>query len=259
MKFFSSLKQKAINFLDPYKTKGPVTYAAAEQAIGIILITDGFFGIDSPFGQKRRPGIFGTIGGIIFGMIIMCIPVFFGNISGINEMTAETSAIIVSIGPAHYTKNDNGSSSASCPLTVKYSVDDKEFTKQSSISSSNYCSLLVGQIIDINYNPSKPGSWAYGAKTINKFLKIFFWVGLLVIISNIITFFIRLFSIIFGWKLLKDGRKNAVNLPVGTNLQNMIDEIKQNFIASIFGFGNTPSGRVPEASSIKQKTNKPGI
>jgi hypothetical protein len=62
MKLFSSLKQQAVNFLEPHKEKGPATYAAAEQAIGAILITDGFIGIDNPFGSKKRPGIFGTLG-----------------------------------------------------------------------------------------------------------------------------------------------------------------------------------------------------
>jgi hypothetical protein len=246
MKFFSSLKQTAINFLEPYKTKEPATYAAAEQAIGAILITDGFIGIDNPFGRNKRPGIFGTIGGIVIGVIFMFIPTFFGNISGINNMTAVTSATVVSVGSADYTIDDNGGSSASCPLTVSYSVNGREYTNKSSISSSNYCSLSGGQTITINYNPANPGSWAYGAKTISNFLQIFFWVGLLALISSIITFFIRLFSIIFGWKLLKDGRKNVANLPSGTNLQTMIEEIKRNFTASIFGFGGTQPGYMPE-------------
>ena len=168
-------------------------------------------------------------------------------------MTAVTSATVVSVGPASYTRNSNGNSSASCPLSVSYSVNGQEYTNQSSISSSNQCSLSAGQNITINYNPANPGSWAYGTKTISNFLQIFFWAGLLVLISSITTFFIRLFSIIFGWKLLKDGRKNAVSLPAGTNLQTMIDEIKQNFTASIFGFGGTQNiatpGNIPNPPS----------
>ena len=39
---------------------------------------------------------------------------------------------------------------------------------------------------------------------------------------------------------LKDGRKNAASLPAGTNLQTMIDEVKKDFTASIFGFGTGP-------------------
>ena len=244
MTIFSTLKQDALNFLEKYKTKEPATYAAAEQAIGAILILDGFIGIDNPFGRKKRRGIVGTMGGVILGIIFMLIPTIFGSVTGINTMTATTSATIVSVGPASYTKNSSGSSAA-CPLTVSYLVNGQQYTNPSTFSTSSNCALTSGQVININYNPANPASWAYATKTINTFLKIFFWAGLLVIISSIITFFIRLFSIIYGWKLLKDGRRNAANLPPGTNMQTMIEEIKKDFTTSIFGFGNAQSIPVP--------------
>jgi len=249
MKFFSNLKKTAINFLEPYKTKGPAAYAAAEQAIGAILITDGFIGLENPFGQKKRPGIFGTIGGIVMGIIFMLIPTIVGNISGIKDMTSTTSATVVSVG----------NNSDSCSLTVNYFIDGREYTKQSSMSSSNYCSLSSGQTININYNPTNPGSWAYEVKMINNIVKIFFLAGLIVLISNIITFFIRLFSIIFGWKLLRDGRKNAANLPPETNLQTMITEIKQSFISLTFGFGGTQSVYTPKTPDQTQGPINPNM
>lgn len=236
MAIFSSLKQNAINFLEAYKTKEPATYAAAQQAIGAILITDGFIGIDNPFGAKKRAGIFGTIGGMVLGVIFMFVPTFFGNMTGINQMTATTSATVVSVGEAKETGGDN-SSSSSCSLTASYSVNEQAYNNQSSMSGSDYCSLSQGQLITINYNPANPASWVYGAKSISNILQIFFWLGLFTLVSSIITFFIRLFSIIFGWKLLRDGRKNAANLPAGTNMQTMINEIKKDFTSSIFGFG----------------------
>ena len=172
MKLFSSLKTNALNFLESYKAKGPATYAAAEQAIGAILITDGFLGINHPFGQKKRPGIFGTIGGMVFAIIFIFVPTFFGNLSGINNMTVTTSAKVVSVGPTNYTRSSNGSSSATCPLTVSYTVNGQAYTNPSSMSSSDYCSLSTGQIITINYNPANPGAWIYGAQTIKNILQI---------------------------------------------------------------------------------------
>jgi hypothetical protein len=237
---FSSLKQKAVDFLEPYKQKEPAAYAAAEQAIGAVLITDGFIGIGNPLGGKKRPGIFGTIGGMILGIIFMFIPTIFGSLSGINSMTAVTSATVTSLS-SHVTYSTNGGSSTACSLTAQYTVNGKEYTNPSSMSSSNYCALTQGQTININYNPSNPGSWVYGAKTISNILLIFFWVGVIALISSIFTFFIRLASIIFGWKLLKDGRKNATNLPADTNFQTMVSEIKQNFTSSLFGFGGSAS------------------
>lgn len=229
MNIFSTLKQSAVSFLDTQQSKGPATYAAAKQALGAVLITDGFVGIENPFGSKKRSGIFGALVGVVFGVIFMFIPTFFGNLTGINNMTAMVSATVVSVGPASYGESNSG---PACSLIVNYLVNGQEYTQSSSFSSSANCSLSPGQVITINYNPTSPGSWGYGTKTINAFLKVFFWVGLLVVISNIITFFIRLFSIIFGWKLLRSGRRDAANLPAGTNIQTMVNEIKQNFLST---------------------------
>ena len=233
MKLFSSLKQRAVEFLEPYKTKEPATYAAAEQAIGAILITDGFVGINNPFGKNKRPGILGTFSGIILGIIFMFIPTFIGTMTGIDKMTAAVPATVVSVG--EMVSNSKGG--GTCALIVQYSVEGQEYTKPSSMSSSEYCSLSQGQTITIKYNPANPSAWVYGAEKIKLFAYVFFGAGLLVFISSIITFFIRLFSIIFGWKLLKDGRKNAAALPAETNLDTIINEIKQNFVSSIFSFG----------------------
>jgi hypothetical protein len=235
MKLFSNLKQQAVNFLEPYKTKGPATYAAAEQAIGAILITDGLLGIENPFGQKKRPGIFGTFSGMILGIIFILVSGFIGTMTNIKNMTETVPAVVVLVGDMVRSSSSKGGST--CALEVRYTVDGQEYTKQSSMTATNYCSLSAGQMIDINYDPKNPGSWAYGAGTIDIFLKIFFWVGVFALISSIVTFFIRLFSIIFGWKLLRDGRRNAAALPVGTNLGTIINEIKQNFVSSIFAFG----------------------
>lgn len=233
MKFFSSLKGQALSFLEGYKTREPATYAAAEQAVGAILITDGLIGIEMPFGQKKRPGIFGTVVGIAIGVVFMFIPSVFGNMSGLNNMTAITTATVVSVGQGSYTSKGG----STCSMSARYIVDGQEYSSMSTISSSGICSLSPGQQVKISYDPVNPVSWAYDTAAPNLVLKIFFWIGLLFVISNIFTFFVRLFSIIFGWKLLKDGRKNAASLPPGTNLQTMIDEIKKNFMSSAFNFG----------------------
>lgn len=242
MKLFSSLKQHAVGFLDSYKAKGPASYAAAEQAIGAVLIADGLFGIENPFGQKKRPGIFGTFSGMILGIVFILIPGFIGTMTNVKNMTSTVSAIVVSVGNIVRSGNSGG---GTCGLEVRYVVDGQEYIKQSSISSSDQCSLSVGQAIDINYDPKNPNSWAYGAGSIGIFLKVFFWAGILLLISSIVTFFVRLFSIIFGWKLLRDGRRNAAALPAGTNLETIISEIKQNFVSSIFGFGGAQGTTAP--------------
>lgn len=156
--------------------------------------------------------------------------------TNIKNMTETVPAVVVSVGDMVISKKADGSSNGgTCGLEVRYTVNGQEYTKQSSMSASNYCSFSTGQTINIDYDPSNPGSWAYETKTIKMFLNIFFWAGILVLISSLVTFFIRLLSIIFGWKLLRDGRKNAATLPPNTNLGTIIKEIKQNFTASVFG------------------------
>lgn len=246
MKIFSTLKNQASEFLESYKAKGPASYAAAQQAIGAVLIADGFVGIDNPLGQKKRPGIFGTIIAIGMAIIFIFIPSFIGGMMKIDNMTAITEAKVVTVG----------NSGESCSLTVSYMVDGREYTKRSPMSSSNYCSLSEGETININYDPENPGSWIYGAKIVKGFLSIFFWVGILLLISSIMTFFLRLFSIIFGWKLLMAGRKNAKALPADTNWKTMISEIRQSFTSSIFGFGGTQNNVMSTIDSVTQNLNQ---
>ena len=61
--------------------------------------------------------------------------------------------------------------------------------------------------------------------------------GAIVAVTSLVTFAIRLLSIIFGWKLLKSGRALAKTLPAGTDLSTIKNEIKQNFAKSVFGMG----------------------
>ncbi len=256
MKLFSNLKQRAVEFLEPYKAKGPATYAAAEQAIGAVLIADGLIGIENPFGSKKRPGIFGTLSGMILGIIFILVPGFIGNVTNIKNMTETVPAVVVSVGDMVRSNSSSGDDISTCSLAVHYTVDGQEYEKPSSMSASNYCSLSAGQTIVVNYDPNNPGSWGYGTKTVSTILNIFFWVGVFALISSIVTFFIRLFSIIFGWKLLRDGRKNAATLPSGTNLGTIINEIKQNFVSSIFAFGGTQNSIT---SMLTQNTVSPTI
>lgn len=231
---FSTLKNKAKDFLGQYEQKDPVTFAAAQQAIGGLLILDGFVGIDNPFEGKKRSGIFGTLVGVVLGIVFMFVPGFFGNITGVNNMTATTNATVVSMIPVASTSSQSGNA---CSLNVQYTVAGKVYTQPSSMSSSDNCTLTAGQTIAISYNPQNPGAWAYNLKSTTMSLGLFFWGGLLVAITSFITFIIRLLSIIFGWKLLQSGRALAKTLPQGVSLGALIQEIKQNFTGSIFGRG----------------------
>jgi hypothetical protein len=237
--FYKSIKNHAEQFLGNYKSENPATFAAAQQAIGGLLILDGFVGIDNPLGGKKRSGIFGSLIGIVVGLVFIFGTGFISNLMGINKMTATTTATVVSVSQPTYTNtgNNNSSGGSSCTPTAKYTVNGKEYTQTSSSGSSSACSLTQGQSVNINYDPNNPGRWAYDLNTVKTVLKIFPIVGAIVAITSLVTFVIRLLSIIFGWKLLKSGRALAKTLPAGTDLATIKNEIRQKFAQSVFGMG----------------------
>lgn len=253
-----NLKGQAQSFLDQYRNQSPAGFAAAQQAIGGLLILDGFFGIPHPFGGKKRPGIFGSITGIVVGIIFLIIPIFIGSLTGINKLTATTNAKVVSVQQHQSTTtNSNGTqqTSTSCTAVATYTVNGQQYTQQSSMGSSSLCSLTQGQLTKIYYNPKNPGQWGSDVKTIGLILKAFYIAGILIIISSLTTFIIRLLSIIFGWKLLKSGRKLAKTLPPGTDLTTAIKEVENSFKSSLFGFeSNAASPMSPNVSPVQMQS-----
>lgn len=248
---FKTLKNEASGFLNRYKAESPASYAAAQEAVGGMLILDGLVGIDNPFEGKNRPGIFGTLITIVFGIMFLFVPTIFGNITGINKMTATTTGTVVSNSQQQSTitgTNGQRQTSTTCSATAKYTVNGKEYTQQSSMSSSGMCALATGQSVQVYYNPSQPTQWATDVKTVGNILKLFFWAGIVVIIVGIFTFCVRLLSIIFGWKLLRNGRALAKTLPSGTDLSTVVNEIKQEFSKHVFSFGSL-AAPMPQAAT----------
>jgi hypothetical protein len=255
--FYKNIKNHAEQFLGNYKSQNPATFAAAQQAIGGLLILDGFVGIDNPLGGKKRSGVFGSLIGLVVGLVFLFGSGFFGNLFGINKLTATTTATVVSVSQPTATSTDsNGSTSGgSCTPQAKYTVNGKEYMQTSSSGSSSACSLTPGQTININYDPASPGAWAYDLNTVKTVLKIFPIVGAIVAVTSLVTFVIRLLSIIFGWKLLKSGRALAKTLPAGTDISTIKNEIEQNFAKSVFGMGG--NGQVPAQSAPSQSPQPP--
>lgn len=254
--FYKNLKNQAEQFLGGYKQDNPTTFAAAQQAIGGLLILDGFIGIDNPLGGKKRNGIFGSLIGVVVGLVFVFGTGFIGNLFGINKLTATTTATVVSISQPSSTSTNSSSSASgrSCTPQAKYTVDDKEYTQTSSSGSSSACSLTAGQTININYDPSNPGAWAYDLSTVKTLLKIFPIVGVIAVMTSLFTFVIRLLSIIFGWKMLKSGRALAKSLPEGTNLSTIKNEIRQNFAKSIFGIAGSSQTPTPTPTDPQPPT-----
>lgn len=232
---FGKIKKAATSFLEKYKTNDPVVYAAAQQAVGGLLILDAFIGIENPLDGRKRSGIFGALIGIIVGTVFLFVPTIFNAVSGVNQLTTTATATVVSISKNQIT-NTNGSTSTSCNAVASYTIKGTLYHQPSSIESSSMCSMTIGSSITIKYNPNNPAAWGYNVDSLNFYLKIFAVMGGLVILTSLVTFVIRLLSIIFGWKLIKSGRALAKTLP-GTNLGTLINEIKKDFANHVFGFG----------------------
>jgi hypothetical protein len=194
--------------------------------------------------------------GIFFGLVFVFGTAIVANLFGINKMTAVTQAQVVEVGPRQVERNSDGSTSGgSCSLTAKYTVSGKEYTQAASIESGSNCELKQGQTISVNYDPSNPSKYVYDLGSVKAFMKVFPIIGGIFVVVCSFTFLVRLISIIFGWKLLKNGRALAKTLPAGTNIESIKNEIKENFAKSIFGTGNNQLN-TPTSTPTKPTTKK---
>lgn len=260
------VKSAAEGFLNQYRTGNPASYAAALQAVGGLLILDGFIGIDNPFGSKKRSGIFGSLIGVVFGIVILFFGGLFFNLLGAQNLTADATGQITAIGaPQTHTDTDsdgNKSTSTTCSMTVQYTVSGKEYTRPTKSESSGNCNTAVGNSIAIKYDPANPNDFdtASTVNTINTIKKFTPFIGLFVLLSSGVVFTIRLLSIIFGWKLLKTGRAMAKTLPAGTDLSTVKNEIRQNFAQHLFSFGSgnvQPPVQQAQPQAAAQPTSVP--
>lgn len=151
-------------------------------------------------------------------------------------MTATTTATVVSVSQST-SSSSSSNSGDTCTVQARYTVNGQEYTQTASSGSSSACSLVQGQTININYDPNSPGAFAYDLGTVKTALNIFRFAGALVVVTSMITFTLRLLSIVFGWKLVQSGRALAKTLPAGTDLATIQNEIKENFAKSVFGIG----------------------
>jgi Protein of unknown function (DUF3592) len=236
--FYTNMKNKAKAFLANYESKDAATTAAAYEAIGGLLILDGFMGMPHPLSGKKRTSIFGNLIGILFGIALLFAPAIYSH-SAQAKMTSTTTGTVTEVSQpvVNTTRNSNGSTSTSstCSITAKYTVNSQEYTQTSASSSSGDCALIKGDTITVNYNPNNPGSWDYNISGLKSIVKYFVWVGAVVIVFSSIGFLFRLFTIWFGWRLLQRGRGLAKTLPNGGNLASMISQIKTEFSKNIFG------------------------
>ena len=236
--FYTNMRDKAKSFLAKYEGKDTASMAAAEQAIGGLLILDGFIGMPHPLSGKKRSSIFGNFIGILFGIALLFAPALYSH-SAQAKMTATTTGTVVAVSQPQInsTTDSNGktTTTSTCSLSAKYTVSGQEYTQTSYSSSSSNCSLIANSAVTVNYNPSNPGSWDTNVKELKGVMKYVQWGGIFLIVISSIGFLFRLFTIWFGWRLLQRGRKLAKTLPDGGKLASMIKKIREEFSKNVFG------------------------
>ena len=89
------IKSAAEGFLGQYKSDNPASYAAAQQAVGGLLILDGFIGIDNPLGNNKRSGIFGSLIGVVVGLVFVFGTDLIGILFVITKLTATPTRTVV--------------------------------------------------------------------------------------------------------------------------------------------------------------------
>lgn len=236
--FYTNMQSKAKNFLAKYENKNTATSAAAYQAIGGLLILDGFFGMPHPLSGKKRTSIFGNLAGIIIGVLFLFAPTLYSHTSQA-KMTSVTTGKVTEVSQPTVTTNKNSdgttSTTSTCKLTATYTVEGKEITQTSTSETTSACKQIAGNEISVNYDPKNPGSWDYDIKGLKTIIKYTVWLGVALIVLSSVGFIFRLFTIWFGWRLIMRGRSLARKLPNGGNLASMISNIKKEFSKNIFG------------------------
>ena len=227
---------KANTFLAKYENKSKASMAAAYEAIGGLIMLDAVFGMPHPLSGRKRSSILGTLTGILVGIAFLFAPTLY-NHSAQAKMTSQTTGTVVSISaPVTNTTTDkNGThTTTTCTLVAKYNVGGKDYNGTTASGTNSNCSQVAGNTINLYYNPNNPTSIDTSIGTLKTVVKIFFWVGVVIIITGTISFLFRLFAIWFGWKLFRRGRSIAKTLPNGGNLASMISSIKDEFKKNVF-------------------------
>lgn len=205
MRTLSRLQVLRRELQDP--SRDPFLRGRLSQLAGMLLVTDGLIGIDNPLDRRRgRPGVVGAIFLIVFGAIFLSSGMFFISQAKPLEGGQITTGEIVALNSRTSTDSD-GHTSTTCAPSVSYRVDDIPRETRAPYSSSGLCGLTVGSPVEVSYLPDDPARarplFDEGAGS----LWIFVGVGAAIVCWGLVTFLLRLGSIILGVYLLARGRR----------------------------------------------------
>ena len=222
---------QAKQVLNEYESRDPHLAGQIRRGVGGVLIADGLVGLENPFdGKKTRPGILGSLIGIIFGVPFLFIGLFIAG-TGADTDSVTTGTV------SQLSVSNSGDSGPTCTITATYKVDGKEYVKTAAISSSGDCSKSVGTPVEVKYNSANPAEAEVGPSSF-WFGLIFVGAGLLVMVTGILTFLIRAASIIFGIMIYRSGSKMVAANPArssDTDIAATVGQAKEKITNFIVG------------------------
>ncbi|GIG22051.1 hypothetical protein Cch01nite_27750 [Cellulomonas chitinilytica] len=125
-----------------------------DTVAGGALLAEGLVGLDKP-GSDSRPGIFGALKGVGFGLLLAAISLGIALLSMPKDIphAVSTSAKVIDV----YTSSST-SGGRSCGIRAEYVVDGTTYQVSPGYTSSSLCSKGRGSYVDVKYDPADPGN-----------------------------------------------------------------------------------------------------
>lgn len=186
----------------------PAARAAAKQATGAVLVAEGVTGVirrtAGNVGRRAtgrdtnrgRGGLLGGILGIAIGVVFMVVGSFMSPPDDLIEVPGEISNVIE-------TTNSDGDRAYRAEYV--YEVDGRVYEATSSMTSSSR--PAVGTSVTIGHPPQDPAAGQRVDGIEGSAHRLFFWVGVFVVVTSLISLVISIALIVVGIKLFRDGRR----------------------------------------------------
>jgi hypothetical protein len=119
---------------------------------GSVLAADGIVGL--PRIGRQRSGIFGSIVGVVVGLVMALIGLGF-HMSMAHADATQTAMVT---GDISFLNQSSSNSGTTCSPTVTYVVNGQGYRVQAMTGDSGNCSLVIGSPMQVAYDPANPAA-----------------------------------------------------------------------------------------------------